>query len=263
MTDTPLLDDRGGRAAARARDRRRGRGARGRAARAPAGSRRRASARTRAAFREAVERVSPALLARPREGRALRGRREGRLGARSRARGGWARGRRRPEVGPEGCDAAVDFTRPDAVLANVERCLAAGVPVVIGTSGFDADAVRRASARGGRPVLLRAELRARRGADDALRGGGGADVPARGDRRAAQRGEARRAFGHGEGDGRAHGHGPGDPLDPAARASSRTRRSSSAGRGRRSRSATTRSRARRSCRASCSRSSGCATCRRA
>ena len=30
--------------------------------------------------------------------------------------------------GPEGCDAAVDFTRPDAVAANVERCLAAGCP---------------------------------------------------------------------------------------------------------------------------------------
>ena len=49
--------------------------------------------------------------------------------------------------GPEGCDAAVDFTRPDAVVANVERCLAAGVPVVIGTSGFDAEAVRRGGAR--------------------------------------------------------------------------------------------------------------------
>ena len=27
-------------------------------------------------------------------------------------------------AGPDGCDAAVDFTRPDAVLGNVERCLA-------------------------------------------------------------------------------------------------------------------------------------------
>ena len=39
--------------------------------------------------------------------------------------------------GPDACDAAVDFTRPDAVVANVEQCLAAGVPVVIGTTGFD------------------------------------------------------------------------------------------------------------------------------
>jgi 4-hydroxy-tetrahydrodipicolinate reductase len=48
--------------------------------------------------------------------------------------------------GPEGCDVAVDFTRPDAVAADVERCLAAQVPVVIGTTGFDRDAVD-ASAR--------------------------------------------------------------------------------------------------------------------
>jgi len=40
-------------------------------------------------------------------------------------------------AGPDTCDAAVDFTRPDAVVANVEQCLAAGVPVVIGTTGFD------------------------------------------------------------------------------------------------------------------------------
>lgn len=39
------------------------------------------------------------------------------------------------------CDAAVDFTRPDAVLGNVERCLALHVPVVIGTTGFDVEAV--------------------------------------------------------------------------------------------------------------------------
>jgi 4-hydroxy-tetrahydrodipicolinate reductase len=36
-----------------------------------------------------------------------------------------------------GCDVAVDFTRPDAVVTNVVGCLADGVPVVIGTSGFD------------------------------------------------------------------------------------------------------------------------------
>jgi 4-hydroxy-tetrahydrodipicolinate reductase len=50
------------------------------------------------------------------------------------------------EAGPDGCDAAVDFTRPDAVVANVEACLAARVPVVIGTTGFDLDAID-ASAR--------------------------------------------------------------------------------------------------------------------
>ncbi len=56
-------------------------------------------------------------------------------------------------AGPDGCDAAVDFTRPDAVLANVERCLAAGVPVVIGTTGFDADAVDAAAREAGIPCF--------------------------------------------------------------------------------------------------------------
>lgn len=36
----------------------------------------------------------------------------------------------------EGFDAAVDFTRPDAVRGNVERCLAAGVSCIVGTSGL-------------------------------------------------------------------------------------------------------------------------------
>ena len=40
-------------------------------------------------------------------------------------------------AGPSSCDAAVDFTRPDAVLATVRACLDARVPVVIGTTGFD------------------------------------------------------------------------------------------------------------------------------
>ena len=35
-----------------------------------------------------------------------------------------------------GHDAAIDFTRPDAVRANVEGCLAAGVPCVVGTTGL-------------------------------------------------------------------------------------------------------------------------------
>jgi len=51
--------------------------------------------------------------------------------------------------GPSGCDAAVDFTRPEAVVANVDACLAAGVPVVIGTTGFDAGAVDRAAVAAG------------------------------------------------------------------------------------------------------------------
>lgn len=37
---------------------------------------------------------------------------------------------------PGGHEAAVDFTEPDAVRGNVERCLAAAVPTVVGTSGL-------------------------------------------------------------------------------------------------------------------------------
>jgi 4-hydroxy-tetrahydrodipicolinate reductase len=39
------------------------------------------------------------------------------------------------------CDVVVDFTQPDAALANVTACLRAGVHVVIGTTGFDIDAL--------------------------------------------------------------------------------------------------------------------------
>ena len=51
------------------------------------------------------------------------------------------------------CDAAVDFTRPEAVTANVERCLAARVPVVIGTTAFDTDAVDAAAREAGVPCF--------------------------------------------------------------------------------------------------------------
>jgi 4-hydroxy-tetrahydrodipicolinate reductase len=52
---------------------------------------------------------------------------------------------------PSGDEIAIDFTRPDAVRANVERCLEAGVPCIVGTTGlgpadlaaFDALARRR------------------------------------------------------------------------------------------------------------------------
>jgi 4-hydroxy-tetrahydrodipicolinate reductase len=44
---------------------------------------------------------------------------------------------------PAGHDAAVDFTRPGAVGANVERCLAAGVPCVVGTTGLAEDDLAR------------------------------------------------------------------------------------------------------------------------
>jgi 4-hydroxy-tetrahydrodipicolinate reductase len=39
----------------------------------------------------------------------------------------------------DGIDAAVDFTRPDAVRANVEACLGGRVPCVVGTTGLGPD----------------------------------------------------------------------------------------------------------------------------
>ena len=43
-------------------------------------------------------------------------------------------------------DVLVDFTQPDQAAANAVEALGAGVHVVIGTSGFDQDAVRTAAA---------------------------------------------------------------------------------------------------------------------
>ena len=56
-------------------------------------------------------------------------------------------GRADPQLGVElaailgDCDVVVDFTQPDAVLANAIACLEAGVHVVIGTTGFDVSAL--------------------------------------------------------------------------------------------------------------------------
>src|SRR5262245_52218586 len=55
--------------------------------------------------------------------------------------------------GPAGCDAAVDFTTPDSVGANVTACLDAGVPVVIGTTGFDLEATHLAAQEAGVPCF--------------------------------------------------------------------------------------------------------------
>jgi 4-hydroxy-tetrahydrodipicolinate reductase len=45
----------------------------------------------------------------------------------------------------DGADAMVDFTRPDAVLENVRAAVAAGVPCVVGTTGWDPAQVQDAS----------------------------------------------------------------------------------------------------------------------
>jgi 4-hydroxy-tetrahydrodipicolinate reductase len=42
-------------------------------------------------------------------------------------------------------DVVVDFTQPDSALANAQQCVAAGVHVVIGTTGFDPEPLRGAT----------------------------------------------------------------------------------------------------------------------
>ncbi|MEP6892635.1 MAG: dihydrodipicolinate reductase C-terminal domain-containing protein [Gaiellaceae bacterium] len=58
------------------------------------------------------------------------------------------------EVGPSGCDVAVDFTTPDAVVASVRACVGAHVPVVIGTSGFALDEVDELAHAAGVPCFF-------------------------------------------------------------------------------------------------------------
>ena len=45
-------------------------------------------------------------------------------------------------------DVAVDFSTPDTALGNVRACLEAGVHAVVGTTGFDLDALRDAAEGG-------------------------------------------------------------------------------------------------------------------
>lgn len=56
-------------------------------------------------------------------------------------------------AGPAECAVAVDFTAPDAVVGNVTECLSDGVPVVIGTTGFDVDDVARRARDAGVPCF--------------------------------------------------------------------------------------------------------------
>jgi 4-hydroxy-tetrahydrodipicolinate reductase len=54
----------------------------------------------------------------------------------------------------DAAEAAVDFTGPDAVVANVLGCLDAGVPCVIGTSGADLAEVDERARERGLPVFF-------------------------------------------------------------------------------------------------------------
>jgi 4-hydroxy-tetrahydrodipicolinate reductase len=54
----------------------------------------------------------------------------------------------------EGAEAMVDFTRPDAVVANVMRALRAGIPCVVGTTGWDPAEVDGLAREAGLPVFV-------------------------------------------------------------------------------------------------------------
>jgi 4-hydroxy-tetrahydrodipicolinate reductase len=55
--------------------------------------------------------------------------------------------------GVAGAEAAVDFTTAEAVLGNLERCLEARVPVVIGTTGFDRGSAAELARNAGVPCF--------------------------------------------------------------------------------------------------------------
>src|SRR5262249_25005004 len=50
-------------------------------------------------------------------------------------------------------DAMIDFTAPDAVVGNVLRALGAGVPCIVGTSGWDTALVDVTAKEAGLPVF--------------------------------------------------------------------------------------------------------------
>ena len=53
-----------------------------------------------------------------------------------------------------GHDAAIDFTYPEAVAENIARCLDAGVPCVVGTTGADLEGLGALAAERGLPLFF-------------------------------------------------------------------------------------------------------------
>jgi 4-hydroxy-tetrahydrodipicolinate reductase len=53
----------------------------------------------------------------------------------------------------DAADAMVDFTAPDAVVGNIGEALAAAVPCVVGTSGWDTALVEKKAVDAGLPVF--------------------------------------------------------------------------------------------------------------
>ncbi len=58
------------------------------------------------------------------------------------------------EAVPDDADAAVDFTRPEAVADNVAACVERGIPAIVGTSGADLGEVGERAKERGVPVLV-------------------------------------------------------------------------------------------------------------
>ncbi len=54
-------------------------------------------------------------------------------------------------LGDAAVEVVVDFTQPETALANALDCIAAGVHVVLGTTGFDLEALREAAFAQGEP----------------------------------------------------------------------------------------------------------------
>jgi 4-hydroxy-tetrahydrodipicolinate reductase len=50
------------------------------------------------------------------------------------------------ELAGNGADVVVDFTSPDAVMGNLEHCVAAGISAVVGTTGFSDERVAQVRA---------------------------------------------------------------------------------------------------------------------
>ena len=55
----------------------------------------------------------------------------------------------------DGVDVAIDFTTPATALENVGACLGAGVHAVVGTTGFDRDAMRETAEQARAPAAGR------------------------------------------------------------------------------------------------------------
>ena len=185
----------------RRRRRRGSRGARERAAAAGAALRLGRRARTRiASAPPSSARTRRSSRAPRHEARVLRrggqGRARARAGARARRATRCAASSSATSPTSRGLDAAVDFTTPDAAPANVRAALEQGVSCVVGTTGWDAQQLDALARERGLRLFVAPNFSL--GAVLMMRfaRAGGAVLPARGDHRAAQRGEEGRAVRH-------------------------------------------------------------------